>query len=121
LLQHNLPHHLNLRDCSSIQVPNYLGFPAASVVSDPSSYQEAANLHMWKDAISAELHASQHTSTWDVVPLPPDVVPITCKWVYKVKTKAGGSIELYKARLVARAFQQSYVVIIRRLSLLMLT
>jgi hypothetical protein len=54
--------------------------------------------------MSAELHALHRTGTWEVVPLLPNVIPITCKWVYKVKTKADGSIERYKARLVARGF-----------------
>jgi hypothetical protein len=34
-----------------------------------------------------ELKALHRTSTWDVVPLPAGAVPITCKWVFKVKTK----------------------------------
>ena len=58
--------------------------------------------------MSEELVALQRTSTWELVPLPAYAIPITCKWVYKVKTKADGSIEQYKARLVARGFQQSY-------------
>jgi hypothetical protein len=35
------------------------------------------------------------------------VVPITSKWVFKVKTKLDGSIERYKIRLIARGFQQT--------------
>ena len=98
----------DLRDRSNIHVPDRYGFPTAGAVCEPSSYQEAVNLPVWQDAMSAELHALHRTGTWEVVPLPPNVVPITCKWVYKVKTKADGSIERHKARLVARGFQQSY-------------
>jgi hypothetical protein len=31
---------------------------------------------------------------------------VGCKWVFKLKRKADGSIELHKARLVAKVFHQ---------------
>ncbi|KAA0045164.1 Integrase, catalytic core [Cucumis melo var. makuwa] len=55
-----------------------------------------------------EVDALKKNHTWDLVPKPKDVKPISCKWVYKVKTQADGTIKRYKARLVARRFSQQY-------------
>lgn len=46
--------------------------------------------------------------TWNLVPKPKDVKPITCKWVYKIKRNLDGGVDMYKARLVARGFSQKY-------------
>ena len=40
----------------------------------------------------------------DLISIPNYVDPVTCKWVYKIKHKLDGSIDRYKARLVAQGF-----------------
>jgi hypothetical protein len=58
--------------------------------------------------MAGEIAALERTGTWDLVSYPPRVRPITCKWVYNVKTRSDGSLERYKTCPVARDFQQEH-------------
>lgn len=44
-----------------------------------------------------EIEALEANGTWSVVALPTDKQAIGCKWIYKVKYKADGTVERYKA------------------------
>lgn len=56
--------------------------------------------------MKVELDALAQNRTWTIVDLPPNVIPIGNKWVYKIKHKAYGSVERFKARLVAMGYTQ---------------
>ena len=58
--------------------------------------------------MNEKLAAFQRTHTLDHVPMSPGANSISCKWIYKIKTKFDDSVEWYKARLVARGFIQEY-------------
>ena len=44
--------------------------------------------------------------TWDFVQLPQDRQPLDCKWIFKIKRKVDGSLDKYKARLVAKRYDK---------------
>ncbi|KAL0385516.1 UNVERIFIED_CONTAM: Retrovirus-related Pol polyprotein from transposon RE1 [Sesamum radiatum] len=53
-----------------------------------------------------EIQVLEKNQTWDIVDLPIGKKAIGCKWVYKVKLNPDGSIERYKARLIAKGYNQ---------------
>ena len=55
-----------------------------------------------------ELDVLHKNHTWDMVYMPPSQSIVDCRWVYKIKTKANGSIKQYTAHLVAKGFTQEY-------------
>ena len=56
--------------------------------------------------MQVELTALENTGTWKIIDLPPHAKPIGCRWIYKIKYHADGSIERYKDRLVAKGYNQ---------------
>lgn len=73
---------------------------------EPSSYKEAARASEWQEAMQKEISVLTTNKTWELVELPPGKKPISFKWIYKIKSKADGTIERYKTRLVVRDFTQ---------------
>lgn len=55
-----------------------------------------------------EIVALETNQTWDVVDKTNGVVPIGCRWVYKIKLKSDGTVERFKARLVAKDYNQQH-------------
>ena len=77
-----------------------------ATIIEPETFEEASQSSEWMAAMKEEIDALEQNQTWDLIPKPRDVKPISCKWVYKIKRRPDGSIERYKARLVARGFSQ---------------
>jgi hypothetical protein len=74
--------------------------------SEPSNLQEALSTPQWKASMEDEYNALMWNKTWHLVPPQLGRNLIDCKWVYKIKYKADGSVDRYKARIVAKGFKQ---------------
>jgi hypothetical protein len=73
---------------------------------EPPSFTIAKALPPWIDAMKEEFSALHQQGTWSLVPATPSMNLVNCKWVYKIKRNADGSVSRYKARLVAKGFHQ---------------
>ena len=81
----------------------------ATAILEPQIYHEAItapHARWWKLAIPKQLHDLIAVGTWVLVDLPLSRKPITYKWVFKVKYNPDGTVDKFKARLVARGFSQ---------------
>ena len=54
-----------------------------------------------------ELDSIHSNHTWSLVSLPPNTKAITSRWVFIIKTGTNGHQACFKARLVARGFEQT--------------
>ena len=69
---------------------------------------DALSSSPWRRAMEEELQALAQNHTWDLVPLPQGKHVVGSRWVYAVKEHSDGSLERYKARVVAKGFTQKY-------------
>ncbi|GMI96958.1 hypothetical protein HRI_003365100 [Hibiscus trionum] len=77
-------------------------------VETPKNIEEALKSTKWRQAVLEEIKALEDNGTWEISKLPTGKKTVGCKWIFTTKFKPDGSIDRYKARLVARGFTQTY-------------
>ena len=78
---------------------------------DPTTFKEALkskDSKEWLKAMNQEYDSLIKNNTWELVDLPEGRKPVNCKWIFKTKCRADGTIEKRKARLVAKGYSQEY-------------
>lgn len=76
---------------------------------NPKTFKEAMcsrDVSFWKEAINDEIDSITENQTWKLVDLLLGCESIGCKWIFKRKRRVDGSIEKFKARLVAKDFKR---------------
>lgn len=101
----------NVRDAYIYRVmtPSELDEWALSI--DPINIEEvrsSAERSEWEHAMEAEIESLIANGTFVEAPLPPGRKAVKSKWVFKRKTHADGSLDKFKARVVAKGFSQRY-------------
>jgi histone deacetylase 1/2 len=79
-----------------------------SSTGEPRNLPDALNDPNWRVAMQDEYDALMLNKTWTLVPPSSNKNIIDCKWVYRIKRRADGTIDRYKAWLVAKGFKQRY-------------
>lgn len=73
---------------------------------EPALVEEAVQQEQWKSTMNDEFSALMRNGTWSLVQLLEGRKALVCKWVFKVKENHDGTIDKYKAHLVAKGFHQ---------------
>lgn len=92
------------------EAASFAGLSYLTSGGDPESVEEAMSMDdaaMWWEAIQDELRSQEENGTWVLVDKPVGKNIVSSKMLFKKKFRADGSVERYKARLVARGFSQT--------------
>jgi hypothetical protein len=87
-------------------IPRVLLAETQSAGVEPTCYSKAVTVPEWRNAMQVEFNALLQNKTWVLVPPQSSHNVIGCKWVFKLKRRADGSVERHKARFVAKGFHQ---------------
>ena len=79
---------------------------ALLATSKPKGFKSVAKNPVWLATMDDEMKALQINHTWDLVPRPSNANIVGSKWVFWTKFLSDGSIELFKACLVAKGYTQ---------------
>ncbi|XP_040973837.1 uncharacterized mitochondrial protein AtMg00820 isoform X1 [Gossypium hirsutum] len=93
-------HNMVTRSKVGIFTPKALKIEAIDY--EPRTVEEAFVDLEWKLAIQVEFDTSMAKSIWELVSLPHGRKVIGCKWLFKIKKNADGTVTRQKPRLVSK-------------------
>nr|GEW98674.1 retrovirus-related Pol polyprotein from transposon TNT 1-94 [Tanacetum cinerariifolium] len=82
-------------------------------LGEPANYKAALldpESKKWLDAMNVEMQSMKDNDVWVLVELPPNAKTVGSKWLFKKKADTDGAIYVFKARMVAKGFTQTYMV-----------
>lgn len=87
-----------------------------SIISEPKSYEEAISINnpyrdYWIKAMQKELDTLEYNNTWSYYTNTSsnnNIKPLKTRWTYKLKESYNSDIVEFKARFVAKGFEQLY-------------
>ncbi|KAH9801351.1 retrovirus-related pol polyprotein from transposon RE1 [Citrus sinensis] len=119
-ISHNSPHHhqspnpaplpthpMLTRAKTGVFKPKFLAYSSVLGEQEPAIVSQALSDSKWKTAMQIEYNALMENQTWTLVPASQATKIVGCKWVFRIKYNADGSVSKYKAWLVAKGFHQT--------------
>ncbi|CAM8878782.1 unnamed protein product [Rhodiola kirilowii] len=101
------PHSIDKVLSNSHCSPTHATFSVAVAnLKEPKTYAQANKDPQWCEAMNKEIAALEMNHTWIITDLPANQPLTDCKWIFRIKLKSDGTIERYKAHLVAKGFTQ---------------
>jgi hypothetical protein len=71
---------------------------------EPTCFEHTVGNPKWDNGMDEKMVALDDNATWELVVLLKDKKEIGCKWVYRVKHNANGSVNIYKTRSVTKGY-----------------
>ena len=74
--------------------------------NEPTTVIQALKDELWRGSMSEEFDSQLRNHTWSLVPRKKSYNVVGCRWVYRIKRKADGTIDRRKSRLVGKGYHQ---------------
>ena len=84
----------------------FLSESLVSNISEPDTVKAALEDEDWHTAMKSEISSLHDNDTWELVPRPANKNVVGSRWVFKVKPNPDGTVNRFKARVVAKGFSQ---------------
>ena len=101
-------HPMITRSKAGITKPNprYVLFHVTSTLTEPKTVAAALKHPGWTGAMTEEMVSFDETDTFTLVPYQPDMHILGCRWIFRIKRNADGTVKCLRSRLVVKGYDQ---------------